>query len=70
MSQVTAARPNAGQRLLRSATPYLFLIPALLFVSILLLYPFARSAYLSFTDYKGIGTPGVGRPRELPEAPQ
>ena len=34
-----------------------FLIPALLFVAVLLLYPFARSAYLSFTEYKGIGEP-------------
>ena len=57
IGHVTAVRSNAGQRLLRSAAPYLFLIPALLFVAILLLYPFARSAYLSFTEYKGIGTP-------------
>lgn len=55
MSQVTAVRPNAGLRLLRASTPYLFLLPALLLVGLLLLYPFARSAYLSFTDYKGIG---------------
>ncbi len=57
IGDVTAVRPSAGLRFLRSAVPYLFLIPALLFVSVLLLYPFARSAYLSFTDYKGIGTP-------------
>jgi ABC-type sugar transport system permease subunit len=56
LSQVTAVRPSAASRGLRSVTPYLFLIPALLLVAILLLYPFARSAYLSFTDYKGIGT--------------
>lgn len=54
--EATVARPNAFQRLLRPATPFLFLLPALLLVGILLLYPFARSAYLSFTDYKGIGT--------------
>ena len=29
----------------------------LLLVTILMLYPFARSAYLSFTDFKGIGDP-------------
>ncbi len=57
IGDVTAVRPSAGLRFLRSVAPYLFLIPALLFVSVLLLYPFARSAYLSFTDYKGIGTP-------------
>ena len=57
IGHVTAVRPSAGLRFLRSAAPYLFLVPALLFVSVLLLYPFARSAYLSFTDYEGIGTP-------------
>lgn len=57
LGDVTAARPSAGSRILRSVTPYVFLIPALLFVSVLLLYPFARSAYLSFTEFKGIGTP-------------
>lgn len=57
MNQVTTARPPAGQRLLRVAAPFLFLLPALLLVGILLLYPFVRSSYLSFTDYKGIGTP-------------
>lgn len=57
MSQVTAVRPNAAMRGLRSVTPYLFLFPALLLVAILLLYPFTRSAYLSFTDFKGIGDP-------------
>ncbi len=55
IGQVTVARPNAGVRLLRASTPYAFLLPALLLVGILLLYPFARSGYLSFTDYKGIG---------------
>lgn len=55
MSNVTAVRPNAALRLLRSMAPYLFLLPALILVGILLLYPFARSAYLSFTDFKGIG---------------
>ena len=57
MSQVAAVRPSALSRGLRSATPYFFLIPALLLVGTFLLYPFARSAYLSFTDFKGIGDP-------------
>jgi multiple sugar transport system permease protein len=71
-SQIIAARPSAASRALRSATPYLFLIPALVFVAILLLYPFARSAYLSFTDYKGIGTPewvGLENYRDLARDP-
>lgn len=72
MSQVVAARPSTASRLLRSATPYLFLIPALILVGVLLLYPFARSAYLSFTDYKGIGTPnwvGLENYRDLAKDP-
>lgn len=56
IEHVTVVRQNAGRRLLGSVTPYLFLIPALALVGILMLYPFARSAFLSFTDYKGIGT--------------
>ncbi|MCA9859346.1 MAG: sugar ABC transporter permease [Thermomicrobiales bacterium] len=55
IDHVTVGRRSAGRRLLGSATPFLFLLPALALVGILLLYPFARSAYLSFTDYKGIG---------------
>jgi multiple sugar transport system permease protein len=72
MSNVTAVRPNAALRLLRSLTPYLFLLPALILVGILLLYPFTRSAYLSFTDYKGIGTPtwvGLDNYRTLAKDP-
>lgn len=57
MNQITAVRPNAGRRFLQVVTPYFFLFPALLLVGVLLLYPFARSAYLSFTDFKGLGTP-------------
>jgi multiple sugar transport system permease protein len=36
-------------------TPYLFLLPALLLVGIWLLWPFIRTAYLSFTEYDGLG---------------
>jgi multiple sugar transport system permease protein len=72
MDQVTAVRPNVASRGLRAATPYLFLFPALLFVAIFLLYPFARSAYLSFTDFKGIGDPqwvGIDNYRNLAKDP-
>ena len=44
-----------GRRAGAFLTPYLFLLPALLLVGVLLLWPFVRSAYLSFTDFKGIG---------------
>lgn len=35
------------------ATPYLFLLPAVALVGGLLLWPFVRTLYLSFTDYDG-----------------
>jgi ABC-type sugar transport system permease subunit len=41
----------------RILTPYLFLLLALALVGVLLLWPFVRSAYLSLTEYNGIGTP-------------
>jgi ABC-type sugar transport system permease subunit len=53
----TPRRAGAIARLRGSATPYLFLLPALLLVGTLLLWPFVRSSYLSFTDFKGIGRP-------------
>lgn len=37
-------------------TPFLFLLPALALVGGLLLWPFARTLYLSFTDYSGSGS--------------
>lgn len=48
---------RAANKAARSLTPYLFLAPAVVMVGVLMLYPFVRSAYLSFTDYGGIGTP-------------
>ncbi|MDQ3693523.1 MAG: sugar ABC transporter permease [Chloroflexota bacterium] len=62
MAQLTreaAARPArdvaGGTRLWAAVTPYLFLLPALAIVGIFLLWSFLRSAYLSFTDFGGIG---------------
>lgn len=54
-----AARParevSGGARATVAITPYLFLLPALALVGVLLLWSFLRSAFLSFTDFKGIG---------------
>lgn len=44
-------------RLGTAATPYLFLLPAVLLVGVLLHRSFALSAWYSLTDFKGIGTP-------------
>lgn len=40
-------------RVINRATPYLFLLPAVALVGGLLLWPFVRTLYLSFTDYDG-----------------
>ena len=44
---------RAAQR----ASPYLFLLPALVLVCTFLLWPFTRTAYLSLTEYGGLGSP-------------
>ena len=38
-------------------SPYLYLIPALLFVGLFLIYPAVRTLYLSFTSWNGITKP-------------
>jgi ABC-type sugar transport system permease subunit len=53
----TPREANLFAKALRAATPYLFLAPALALVCVLMLWPFLRSAYLSFTEYSGIGKP-------------
>jgi ABC-type sugar transport system permease subunit len=52
---LTAARASNWSRLSRHLSPYAFLLPALVLVGVLLLWPFLRSSYLSFTNFKGIG---------------
>ena len=56
-----AAAERAGTggltRLVRRAGPYLFLLPAILLVGAFLLWPFTRTAYLSLTEYGGLGSP-------------
>jgi multiple sugar transport system permease protein len=43
-------------RAIDRVSPYLFLLPALILVGGLLLWPFVRTLYLSFTDYSGSGS--------------
>jgi len=45
--------PVRTSRLMSRAVPYLFLLPALLLVGVLLLWPFTRTVLLSFTDSSG-----------------
>jgi multiple sugar transport system permease protein len=52
---LTATRASNWNRLSRHLSPYAFLLPALVLVGVLLLWPFLRSSYLSFTNFKGIG---------------
>ncbi len=54
-------------------TPYAFMLPALVLVAGLLLWPFARTFWLSFTDFKGIGAAsfiGLQNYRDLLHDPQ
>ena len=53
----TAAATSEGVvgRIVHRLTPYLFLLPAVLLVGGWLLWPFGRTAYLSFTDFDGLG---------------
>lgn len=53
--QLKVTHLSAWTRGVNRVSPYLFLLPGLLLVVILLLWPFLRSSYLSFTNYKGIG---------------
>ncbi len=48
----TGRRARRGKRLLNRSTPYLFLLPALAFMGVGLLYPVCRSVWLSFQDWK------------------
>src|SRR6187402_1430705 len=54
---VIVARASPASRFFHRVTPFLFLIPALVLVGTLLIYPFLRSTYWSFTEYGGLGTP-------------
>lgn len=51
----TAARPR--RKSIYSLEMYLYLLPALLFVGIFLLYPAAYTLYISFTDWDGLNPP-------------
>lgn len=45
------------KRLIETAIPYLYLIPALLFVGIFLLYPAVRTFCMAFTRWNGVSPP-------------
>jgi multiple sugar transport system permease protein len=47
------ARPGLFTRL----EPYLYMLPAILFVAVFLLYPAASTLYVSFTDWDGLNPP-------------
>ncbi len=49
------AVPNSVAQLSHRLTPYVFLLPAVVLVAGWLIWPFARTAYLSLTEFKGIG---------------
>ena len=47
----------ASKRLLTRAEPYLYMLPAILFVGVFLLYPAAFTLYASFTRWDGLNPP-------------
>ena len=57
LEEPTERKKSQLASLLHLATPFLFMLPALLLVGVLLIWPFLRSSYLSFTEYGGIGSP-------------
>jgi ABC-type sugar transport system permease subunit len=48
-------RASPFSRTIHKVTAFLFLLPALALVSLLLIWPFVRSSYLSFNEFAGIG---------------
>jgi len=57
---VTAQQHRAGvarHSFWRRAEPYAYMLPAVLFVAIFLLYPAAYTFYVSFTDWDGLTAP-------------
>ena len=66
--QIITVRVSPLERMVHRVTPFLFLVPALALVGILLIWPFVRSSYLSFTEFNGLGTPkwvGLDNYRQL-----
>lgn len=60
MDRQTDASPVKPRRfsitlLRRAAVPYYFLLPAVMLVGGFLIWPFLRTAYLSLTEYSGLG---------------
>ncbi len=51
----TPAVPSGVAQWSHRLTPYVFLLPAVVLVAGWLIWPFARTAYLSLTEFKGIG---------------
>jgi ABC-type sugar transport system permease subunit len=69
---VTAAKASSWSRFSRRIAPFLFLLPAVVLVCALLIWPFLRSSYLSFTNFKGLGQPewvGLDNYRQLLKDP-
>src|SRR5690349_18247283 len=68
-SQTRAYDERSGvARFIGRATPYLFLLPGVVLVATLLLWPFVRTLYLSFTNSNGTNSPawvGLGNYNKL-----
>ena len=69
---ISETRASTWSHVSRRLSPYAFLLPALALVAVFLLWPFLRSAFLSFTNFKGIGAAewiGLANYRQLVDDP-
>src|SRR5262249_25449881 len=67
-SIAATAAPASSARLLQRAEPFLYVLPAVLFVGFFLLYPMVLTLWRSFTRFDGITAPvfiGLGNYWEL-----
>lgn len=57
MAAIHRSLPPGGHRFWARTEPYLYMLPAVVFVGIFLLYPAAYTLYVSFTNWDGLNPP-------------
>lgn len=57
VTEPTQPATSAWKRVWNRAEPYLYMLPAILFVGVFLLYPAAYTLYVSFTRWDGLNPP-------------
>ena len=62
-------QPSIPQRKGGTAAYWLYLLPGFVLLLVIVIVPLIWNVYLTFTKWRGVGDPGVHRPRELAEDP-